>query len=376
MRLLEIFENQHDAVWYHGSPDARTLSGGFEQRTKNVSYITDPKGWQSVQNELNRLHGVDQEAYMDKLKDVAQFRQDKTIRSPLFFTNNRSIASTYAKDNRAWDYQAAEPAVITAQIDPGKLLTVNGQGQEFRGIDGGVVERALVRAGIDAEQARFWIDQHTIQGRRDDKLSTDDMAAIAQEAGFDTVDVTNIRDAYNGGGTPSTVRLVFDPSKIKVIQGMNEYDDWDDDEPEEWEPATYKIPAGTKLYHGTSDPDFDPRTDQVSGPFWVSDAESVARDFGTGYSSEDNEHSRVFEFTARDEIYLWHIQDRSDFDEFEERTGYEMGGSSDEMADAVCQALPVEGWIIPHNYANGADIMLCNPDSVLQLTDTIMINKG
>ena len=65
------------------------------------------------------------------------------------------------------------------------------------------------------------------------------------------------------------------------------------------------------------------------------------------------------------ELVLFH--DRRDISEFFEENGIEdsehMG--SGEMAEELCR-LGYEGWIIPNNYNPGDDILLCDPDYVLE----------
>ncbi len=141
-----------------------------------------------------------------------------------------------------------------------------------------------------------------------------------------------------------------------------EYDEYD----EPWEPETYRLPAGTLLYHGT-DADFDERRETLHGPLWVSDSESVAEQFSSRNGQDGP--SRVITFETADDLHLWHITGRDTFDEFEEHTGFDMCGSSGEMAEAVCDHLGLDGWIIPNNYMDGADIMLCS-DRVLRHVGT------
>jgi len=52
---------------------------------------------------------------------------------------------------------------------------------------------------------------------RNNKISAETIAIIAQQLGFDIVDVIGVLDSYEGGSIESTVRMVFDPQRIKII---------------------------------------------------------------------------------------------------------------------------------------------------------------
>ena len=104
-------------------------------------------------------------------------------------------------------------------VAPGKTLTINGAGQNFRGITIDSVRDGLRKAGIDDATIDHTIAQFTHQIRGDGgKISTHSLAAIVDELGFDIIDVTRIKDTYMGGGPPATVRMVMDPSLIRIKQ--------------------------------------------------------------------------------------------------------------------------------------------------------------
>ncbi len=48
-------------------------------------------------------------------------------------------------------------------------------------------------------------------------IRTDDIAAIGNWLKFDCIDVVGVLDSYRGGKESSTVRMVLDPTKAKVI---------------------------------------------------------------------------------------------------------------------------------------------------------------
>ena len=127
----------------------------------------------------------------------------------------------------------------------------------------------------------------------------------------------------------------------------------------------HTIVRGTELFHGTSSPERFEKDGTFEGPGWVSDDIRVAREFVRG----EGPAARVITFRAARDIEL-----------IEWRTGYEIEAflapthgedafydmDMAEIAEAVCDA-GYEGWIIPNNYPEGADILLCDPASVLEL---------
>jgi hypothetical protein len=96
-----------------------------------------------------------------------------------FFTDQKAVAETYADDRRAFDYQAAEPHVVTAFLSLKNPLRVDAKGARWR----------------DTEK---YIEE-------------------ARAAGHDGIEIRNTRDEYNdmGKGRMSTVYAVFSPQQIR-----------------------------------------------------------------------------------------------------------------------------------------------------------------
>lgn len=208
-----IYENNQ---WFHGSPELQKIGAEFEGRTESINYLTDPKKWLAIQKKLGEYDSESPE-YMKLLHAAGELNGWKSIRSPVFLSNKHSIAKTYADDRRAFDYQSAEPGVVPVSVAPGKTLTINGQGQNFRGINIDSVKSGLQKAGIDDATIDRLIMQfvHQIKGAGN-KITTTSLAAIVDELGFDIIDVTRIKDNYMGGGPPATVRMVMNPSLIQI----------------------------------------------------------------------------------------------------------------------------------------------------------------
>ncbi len=216
MRFLQLVEATTD-VWYHGTPEMQNLER-FEGRILQVSYLTDPALWLSLQAKMQQVERGGPE-YFDLIDASGKLVQYKKVRSPTFFTNNHQVAKSYALDARAFDYQRSVPGVVRARIANGKRLVINARGQNFRGIEVESVKAGLAQAGIDPAT----IDQalaHFVHQIRGDgkKITTDSLAAIVDELGFDIIDVMGIQDNYMGGGPPATVRMVMDASLIHIIR--------------------------------------------------------------------------------------------------------------------------------------------------------------
>jgi hypothetical protein len=96
-----------------------------------------------------------------------------------FFTDQKAVAETYADDRRAFDYQAAEPHVVSVFLSLKNPLRVDAKGARWR----------------DTEK---YIEE-------------------ARAAGHDGIEIRNTRDEYNdmGRGRMSTVYAVFSPAQIR-----------------------------------------------------------------------------------------------------------------------------------------------------------------
>lgn len=218
-----IDENRLKENWYHGTPDVRNIkkAGGFEDRTISVSYISNPDKWQEIQNTIAEVRDSNRDEYFRLLDIAGDLRKHITIPSPIFLTNNYGVAKTYADPKRAWDYQGAEEKVLEVNVTDGKTLTINANGSDFRGISIDYAMSGLVNSGISADKAKQAIKMFG-PNVRNNKISTDSLAVIGHMFDFDIIDVKNVLDSYNVGKTKSTVRMVFDPKRISIVEKLNE----------------------------------------------------------------------------------------------------------------------------------------------------------
>lgn len=130
----------------------------------------------------------------------------------------------------------------------------------------------------------------------------------------------------------------------------------------DWD-AIRSLPVGTDLFHGTGSKE---KFKMPHGPAFFSDTFSVGRYFATWH---EGPKPRVLRFEVTSEIpRLVIIESKEDFDRLAESVGMEVGESTEERVDLVCSA-GFDGWIIPNNYSDGADILLCDPAKWLKYVD-------
>lgn len=217
--------NESSDIWYHGTPDVRGLrqEGGFTSRTTSLDYLKDIEGWQQLQQKMKeaRANG-DEKAYWKYLDMVKTTMDTFTMRSPIFFTNHYGVAKTYADPSRAFDYQNSEEQVIKAEILTNNGVTINATGDRFRFIDTDKVKRGFLNAGINEKDFDLVLSRFNYYLSNKEGIKTDMIAAIAEWFTFDYIDVIGVLDSYHGGSVKSTVRMVLDPTDIKIISKMNE----------------------------------------------------------------------------------------------------------------------------------------------------------
>lgn len=127
--------------------------------------------------------------------------------------------------------------------------------------------------------------------------------------------------------------------------------------------------AGTVLYHGTASADFDEQEDGLDGPAWLSDSPVVAERFARRNQFEGS-RPRVLTFVLEQDVELHLIESTADLQALSEEHDISFDGV-EEMRDGVYSS-GIPGWVIPHNYPEGADIMLADT-GVLRLESTITL---
>ena len=213
------YVSETQEFWYHGTPDNRGVkeTGSFQSKTKTTDFVTDPQKYYELQQQMQTARNSgNEDEYFDLLHQAGSLRKKLTYKKPIYFTNKRSIANTYADVKRAFDYQNAKPSIFQVTIDDsGKILKVPAFGEGFRGIKADVVKSSLMKAGISEEEVYKYFNMFT-NNIRNGKMSSETLGIIAQQLGFDIIDVLGVLDSYHGGDVQSTVRMVFDPSRLAI----------------------------------------------------------------------------------------------------------------------------------------------------------------
>jgi len=138
-------------VYYHGTPDSR---------------------------------GIHKSGFEDEYRSPRAF----------FFSPSHKLANSYADDRRAFDYQNAEPEVLSVFLKFSNPKHINWGGHNFR--------------YKDLKGEHHDIGKHIEQ---------------AHKSGHDAVVVKNISDEYGGNGknyhgSPSSIVVVFDPKQIRSVK--------------------------------------------------------------------------------------------------------------------------------------------------------------
>ena len=117
------------------------------------------------------------------------------------------------------------------------------------------------------------------------------------------------------------------------------------------------LKAGTVVFHGTDNDDFDEVEDGLDGPAWVTSSRSVAEWFVNNRAGWGGQ-KRIISYLLAEDIELYEINGPGDMQDLAEQFGLELNGT-DEIRDSVERAgLP--GWIIPKNYPDGDDILIAD----------------
>jgi len=196
----EVYNNidESNDYWYHGTPDNRELMkvGSFTEKTGIADYVSNPQKYFELQKQMKQAReNGDDNLYMSALNQVGDLNKKVKYKKPIFFTDKRSVANTYADDSRAFDYQNADPSIIQTTIDDsGKVLKILAYGERFRGIKADVVKNSLMKAGIPEETVDKYFNMFTNYIRKGE-MSSETLGIIAQQLGFDVVDVLGVYDS-------------------------------------------------------------------------------------------------------------------------------------------------------------------------------------
>jgi len=205
--------------WYHGTPDAREIEkeGGFTHKTMKVDYVKNPDGLRNIQLQMNiaKKEG-NEDLYWELLNSVSDFKEYYTYKKPLFLTDKYSVAKTYADPQRAFDYQNAIEKVYEVDVNCNKVAKIVATGDRFRFISIDKVKNGFINSGVSEEEIDKLISMFNYYISDNKGIKTDVIAAIGNWLGFDCIDVIGVLDSYHGGSIKSTVRMVLDPTNVKI----------------------------------------------------------------------------------------------------------------------------------------------------------------
>lgn len=138
------------------------------------------------------------------------------------------------------------------------------------------------------------------------------------------------------------------------------------------------LKAGTVLYHGTDSDAFQERVDALDGPSWLSSARSVASHFALNRSGSGG-LKRVISYRLARDVELCKIMSARGLQALAQEHGFS-AGSSESIRDGIA-ASGLPGWVIPDNYPDGDDILICDPGPLLEhmqteyLVDEVIVNR-
>jgi hypothetical protein len=205
--------------WYHGTPDAREIEkeGGFTHKTMTVDYVIDPNGFKELQiNMKNARETGDMNLYFELLDKVDDFKEYFTYKKPLFLSDKYSVAKTYADPKRSSDYQNAVEKTYEVDVNCNKTVKIVATGDRFRYISIDKVKQGFINSGISEEEIDKLILMFNYYISDNKGIKTDVIAAIGNWLDFDCIDVVGVLDSYHGGTVKSIVRMVLDPTNVKI----------------------------------------------------------------------------------------------------------------------------------------------------------------
>lgn len=199
--------------------DAATREANFKKWFGD-SKVVDAEG-----KPLTVYHGAPDTRgiYKDGFSTLGERYNNLDNNGPYFFSNKREVANSYADDRRAFDYQGAEPGVISANVKMENPLTVNVRGANFRGVSKKHILESIEDGPMRDNLAR---ELERINPGREN-LTTDMLGGVARRYGYDGVVVKNVKDNYAGKGPNSDVYMVFGNKNIKSTSNRGTYDPTD-----------------------------------------------------------------------------------------------------------------------------------------------------
>jgi hypothetical protein len=117
----------------------------------------------------------------------------------------------------------------------------------------------------------------------------------------------------------------------------------------------HTLKAGTTLYHGTDNSDFEEESSNPNPYSWFSTSRTVAEQFAKR-SGGWGGPKRIIEYRLSEDLALPEITSTREMQAFAEEHEIDLSGVEGMRDSAEVAGIP--GWIIPANYPDGDDILL------------------
>jgi hypothetical protein len=211
---------QMNEDWYHGTSDSRDIEalGGFNDKITSVEYVLNPIDLKLNQERLTQARSSgNMELYHKLLDNTSSLKKTFTYNTPLFLSDVYSVAKTYADPKRAFDYQGALEKVYKVETNCNRIVKIVAIGDRFRFINIDKVKKGFIDAGVPEETIDTLIEMFNFYVTDNKGIKTDTVAAIGNYLNFDCIDVVGVLDSYQGGTVKSTVRMVLNPSTVKIL---------------------------------------------------------------------------------------------------------------------------------------------------------------
>lgn len=203
-------------IWYHGSADGREISKSrsFQIKTEKKQYINNLDEYEKFIKMLEKLRIENPNLYFKASQDIKNYMDNYEYQRPIFLTDKKTVAKTYANPMRAMDSQNAEERVYQVTVNCNNVVKIYAQGMSFRQISIDSVVDGFSDAGVPKDkilELNAMFNYHN-----QEYLDTNKIGIIGHWLGFKCIDVIGVLDSYHGGNKESTVRIVLDPSIINI----------------------------------------------------------------------------------------------------------------------------------------------------------------
>lgn len=207
--------------WYHGTPDSREVEklGGFDSRVMKVKYVSDLDRYNQLQLDMQDANtSNDSTKYINLVRELESLIKEFKYNKPIFLSDSYKVAKTYADPKRAFDYQDATQKVFEVEVNCNKVVRIDVPGEQFRFLSIDKIVKSFVSAGSPMDKVVELISMFNYYNKDAQGIQTDVVAAMGNWFGYDCIDVVGVLDSYMGGTDRSIVRMVLNPSDVRIIK--------------------------------------------------------------------------------------------------------------------------------------------------------------